>query len=255
VSLLGFGGIPTRRVRDPDARAVVNRALDLGVNLIHTSVTYGDSAVKMGQVLSERRDECIMAVKVGGRTAHEAETRLRESLTALQTDHLEIAELPVNAAAFPQAMGPGGAYEAFQRAREEGLIDFIGITSHDVTFLAEVVTTDAFSHLVVPFNYAADAARSALLPRAEARGLGVIAMKTLGKGGLPHPSQALRYVWQHAVDSAIVGMATRAEVEANVAAANASRPLTPTETRRLATVAGEIVAANRLSSSGAVSPP
>jgi predicted aldo/keto reductase-like oxidoreductase len=161
----------------------------------------------------------------------------------------------VNAAAFPQVMGPGGAYEAFYRAQAEGLIDHIGITSHDVPFLAEAVTTDAFSHLVVPFNYAAAVARTTLLPHAEARGLGVIVMKTLGKGGLPHPSQALRYVWQHAVDSAIVGMATRAEVEANVAAANASRPLTADETRRLAAIAAELVAANRLSSSGAVSPP
>lgn len=167
VAILGFGGIPISRVREADARAVVNRALDLGVNLIHTSVTYGDSAAKIGQVLSERRDECIVAVKVGGRTAHEAEACLRESLAALQTDHIEIAELPVNAAAFPQVMGKGGAYEAFHRAREEGLIDFIGITSHDVAFLAEAITTDAFSNLVVPFNYAATAARTALLPLAE----------------------------------------------------------------------------------------
>jgi aryl-alcohol dehydrogenase-like predicted oxidoreductase len=255
VSILGFGGIPIRRVREPDAHAVVNRALDLGVNLVHTSVTYGDSAAKIGQVLSERRDECIVAAKVGGRTAHEAATRLQESLAALRTDHIELAELPVNAAAFPRVMGPGGAYEAFRRAQEEGLIDCIGITSHDVAFLAEAVTTDAFSNLVVPFNYAAIAARTALLPLAEARDLGVIAMKTLGKGGLPHPSEALRYVWHHAVDSAIVGMATQAEVEANVSAANASRALTPTETRRLAAIATEIVATNRLSSSGAVTPP
>jgi len=46
VSILGFGGIPIRRVSEPDARAVVNRALDLGVNLIHTSVicSYGPRA-------------------------------------------------------------------------------------------------------------------------------------------------------------------------------------------------------------------
>lgn len=47
---------------------MLNRALDLGVNFIHTSITYGDSAYKIGQVMKERRNDFFLAVKVGGRT-------------------------------------------------------------------------------------------------------------------------------------------------------------------------------------------
>jgi len=253
VSILGFGGIPIQRVSPKEAVAVVKRALDLGVNLIHTSVTYGDSAVKIGQVLAERRNECIVAVKVSGQMAHEAEARLRESLTALQTDHIEIAELPVNAAAFPQVMGPNGAYTAFEKAKQAGVIDHIGITSHDVGFLTEAITSTAFSNLVVPFNYAANTARETLLPLAAEQDMGVIAMKTLGRGGLPNASQALRYVWNHDVDTAIVGMNRLSELEENITTANDPQPLSEAEERTLQKIAAEIVNEGRLSSSGAVS--
>ena len=253
VSILGFGGIPIMRVSEKEAVSVVNRALDLGVNFIHTSVTYGDSAHKIGQVMNARRNECFLAVKVGGRTEKEAEERLKKSLEALNTDRVDIAELPVNADAFSQVMGPDGAYKAFERAKQEGTIGFIGITSHDVGFLTEAITTKAFSNLIAPFNYAANTARKKLLSSAANLNIGVIAMKTLGKGGLQNVSQALRYVWNHDIDTAIVGMNKLSEVEENVATANNFQPLTEEEERQLETIAEEIVKANRLSSSGAVS--
>jgi len=84
-------------VSEKEAVAVVDRALDLGVNFIHTSVTYGYSAYKIGQLMKERRNYCYLAVKVDGRTEKRAEERLRKSLDALNVDKVEIAELPVNA--------------------------------------------------------------------------------------------------------------------------------------------------------------
>ncbi len=254
VSILGFGGIPIKDIGEKEAIAVVNRALDLGINLIHTSVTYGDSARKIGEVMKERRNECFIAVKVGGRTEKEAAERLKESLKALNTDHVEIAELPVNAEVFPQVMSAGGAYDAFKKAKEEGLIDFIGITSHDPKFLAEAVKTKAFSNLITPFNYVANAAAEGLLSSAANLDMGVIAMKTLGRGSLPDTGQALRYVWSHDLDTAIVGMKKISEVKQNVVAAEGFQPMTEEEKNQLRKMAEEIIRTGRLSSSGAVNP-
>lgn len=254
VSILGFGGIPIKDVSEREAVEVVNRALDQGINFVHTSITYGDSAYKIGKVMTERREDCFLAVKIGGseRTAEEAEHRLRKTLQALNTDHAEIAELPVNAEGFAKAMGPGGAYEALERAREEGLIDHIGITSHDVGFLEEAITTGRFSNVVTPFNYAASAAGKRLVHSAKDLDMGIIAMKTLGKGGLPKPSLALQYVWGHEIDTAIVGMKELTEVDQNVLAADNLRPLSRDEIEELESIAQEIIIHNRLSSSGAV---
>jgi predicted aldo/keto reductase-like oxidoreductase len=77
-------------------------------------------------------------------------------------------------------------------------------------------------------------------------------MKTLGKGGLPHVPQALRYVWNHNIHTAIVGMNKLSEVEENVATANTFQPLTNEEETQLQRIAEEVIKANRLSSSGAV---
>jgi len=255
VSILGFGGIPISNVSEEEALAVVNHALDLGVNFIHTSITYGDSAYKIGQVMEKRRDECFLVAKVGGRTEREAEDTLKRSLKTLNTHHIEIAQLPVNAYEFPQVMGTGGAYKAFEKAQKEGVIDFIGITSHDVGFLIEAITTKAFSNLIAPFNYVACADRERLLSLAAELDMGVIAMKTLGRGGLPNASQALRYVWNHDVDTAIVGMNRLSEVEENAATANDPRPLTEEEERHLRNIAEEVIKENGLSSSGAVFLP
>jgi len=257
VSILGFGGIPIRRVDERNAIAVVNRALDLGVNLIHTSITYGDSACKIGKVMKERRDDCFLAVKIGGsqRTKEEAEERLRDTMKTLNTDHVEVAELPINRHEFRKAMQPGGAYEAFEEAKREGIIDHIGITSHDVDFLVKAIRTKAFSNLITPFNFVANSAKEELLPLAADLDVGVIAMKTLGKGGLPNSSQALRYVWTHDIDTAIVGMDKLSEVEENVAVANNLGLLTLKEREELETRGEEIMKADRLSGSGSVAPP
>jgi predicted aldo/keto reductase-like oxidoreductase len=257
VSILGFGGIPINDVSENEAVQVVNRSLDAGINFIHTSITYGDSAYKIGKVMVERRDECYLAVKIGGseRTFEEADSRLKKTLEALNTDHVEIAELPVNAEGFPKAMGPGGAYEALEKARDDGVIDFIGITSHDVDFLEEAVTTGKFSNVITPFNYAANAARERLIPSAKGMGMGVIAMKTLGKGGLPKPSLALQFVLGHDIDTAIVGMNKLSEVDQNVSTASDPVPLTRENIEELKLIAEDVIRGDRLSSSGAVTRP
>jgi predicted aldo/keto reductase-like oxidoreductase len=82
--------------------------------------------------------------------------------------------------------------------------------------------------------------------------MGIIAMKTLGKGGLSNVSQALQYVLNQDIDTAIVGMNKKTEVEENVSTAENLHPLTEEEKHSLQQRAAEIIKANRLSSSGAV---
>ena len=43
VSRVGIGGIPIQRPPLDEAIKIINRALDLGVNFIDTSLGYGDS--------------------------------------------------------------------------------------------------------------------------------------------------------------------------------------------------------------------
>src|SRR5690349_10326882 len=48
-----------------DAIALVNRALDLGVNFLDTANIYGDSEIKVGKALRGRRENVVLATKFG----------------------------------------------------------------------------------------------------------------------------------------------------------------------------------------------
>jgi predicted aldo/keto reductase-like oxidoreductase len=253
LSVLGFGGIPIRDVSEKQAVAVVNRCIDKGVNFIHTSVTYGDSCQKLSKVLKDRRDEVVLAVKIGGgRARADAEQRLKETFETLRIDHVEVAELPINARDFPEAMAPGGAYEAFVDAQERGEIDHIGITGHDIDFLVDAIQTDAFSNVIVPYNYIANKAEERLLPLARRKGLGIIAMKVMGVGGIPEPPKALRYVLPRTIDTAIVGMSRLEEAEENLRIAENPEPLTDEELGLLREISERIQREGRLKFSGKI---
>src|SRR3569833_320331 len=73
VSPVGFGAMSigidqvyTSSVQsESDAVALVQRALDLGANFIDTANIYGDSEIKVGKALRERRAEVVLATKFG----------------------------------------------------------------------------------------------------------------------------------------------------------------------------------------------
>ena len=55
VSRIGVGGIPIQRPPLDEAIKIINRALDLGVNFIDTSLGYGDSEERIGKAIAGRR--------------------------------------------------------------------------------------------------------------------------------------------------------------------------------------------------------
>src|SRR5512133_311024 len=81
--------------RDADADAIINRAIDLGVNYIDTARVYGKgvSETYIGKVMKTRRKEVFLASKTRERSYDGSMKSLEESLTALQTDHLDLWQL------------------------------------------------------------------------------------------------------------------------------------------------------------------
>ena len=73
VSALGFGAMSigiadvyTSSARTLEAAvAVIDRALDLGINFIDTADRYGDSEEKVGAAIRKRRNEVVLATKFG----------------------------------------------------------------------------------------------------------------------------------------------------------------------------------------------
>ncbi len=93
-----FGG----QLDEKASVAIMNKALDLGVNLIDTANTYqkGNSEMMIGKTLKGHRDDVIIATKVGmnvgegpnkgGLSRKHIMWQVRRSLEQLQTDYIDI---------------------------------------------------------------------------------------------------------------------------------------------------------------------
>lgn len=104
VSLVGLGcNNLGRRIDAAQTEQVVHAALDLGVTLFDTADAYGDGALEelLGQALTGRRDEAVVATKFGMKLDDERQgahpdyvlRACEASLRRLQVDHIDLYQL------------------------------------------------------------------------------------------------------------------------------------------------------------------
>ena len=75
--------------------------------------------------------------------------------------------------------GPSGSLEMCKKARSEGLVDYIGITSHKPHVLIKAIETNEFDTVLVPLNVVTRQALEELIPLAKDLDIGIAIMKPL----------------------------------------------------------------------------
>jgi hypothetical protein len=181
VSVIGFGAMWLPEMNFEESAKVVRRAIELGVNYFDTARGYGDSEEKLGSALLRIRDKCVIASKTGSRTRKESLKEVKKSLKALKTDRIDILQLHGidDSKTLSNAMSSEGVLETCKEARAEGLIDFIGISSHRSNVLVEAIKTGEFDMVLVPLNVVTRQPLDVLLPVAKEYNVGVVVMKPL----------------------------------------------------------------------------
>jgi hypothetical protein len=249
VRLFSLGGQAT--IEQPDrleeSVAIINRAIDLGVNYIDTAAAYGRgiSQTYIGEVMATRRGEVFLATKTHNRTRDGSKQLLEDSLKRLQTDHLDLWQLHniTRTEQLDQIFGKDGALEAMLEARDQKIVRFLGITGHyDPTVLMEGLRRFPFDTILMALN-AADRHHTpfqdSVLPLANEMGIGVIGMKIPARGrmfrdgGVTAMQDAMHYVLTLPVSTVIVGCDTVAQLEENVRLAREFAPLPDAEMRRI----------------------
>ncbi|MBN1632404.1 MAG: aldo/keto reductase [Thermoleophilia bacterium] len=203
---LGLGGIPIQRISEAEAVAMVGHALERGVDFIDTSRAYTTSERRIGLALKQagiapdgRSPEAgrrvVIASKSHSKTADAMRADLETSLTELQRDYIDIykCHFVTNEADYERVTSPGGALEALQRARQEGLIGHIGISSHGLDVLDRALDDDLFDVIMVCFSFLEPKAGETIIPKAREKNVGVLAMKPFSGGVIDDPRPALRY--------------------------------------------------------------
>ena len=133
------------------------------------------------------------------------------------------------ARAYTVSEAPGGAMEALLEAKARGIVGHIGITAHLAAVFEAALDIPEIETIMFPYNIVEQQGRE-LIDRCAAAGKGFIDMKPLAGGAIEDGRLALRYVLSNpAVTVSIPGMATVEELNANVAGAANTAPLTPEE--------------------------
>ena len=159
IDRLGFGAmrLPTAGfhgpARDPETgRAVLRRAVELGVSHIDTAAFYrsSDGTVRANTLIREALHPyprgLVIATKVGpifgaNGPAPAPPAKLRalveENLETLGVDRLDLVYLRIGAMEVPHGESLGKRFEALAALREEGLIRHLGVSNIDAVQLAE----------------------------------------------------------------------------------------------------------------------
>ena len=192
-------------------------ALDCGVNYVDTARVYrdGEDEKVIGQAIQGRRDDLILATKTIQRDAEGARRDLETSLRLLGTEYVDLYQLHGldSPADRERALGPKGAMETVQKAREEGLVRFIGVTGHDWVQMQKAVGTGLFDTVLCWYNCAMKEPETTVFPEARGHNVGVVIMnasrndKLFDGPGAPPPEQFYRYVLSHdAVHVTVMGL-------------------------------------------------
>ncbi len=191
VAGLGCGGPSRLGLRnDPQsanrAVALVQQAMDLGVNFLDTAQTYGTEPIVGRAIAGRPRDRLVISTKKTlpaedhPDAAGEVVKGLEQSLKLIGTDYIDVYHLhgvePKDYEFAKNRLMP-----AMRRLKEQGKIRFIGVTEGFVvdpshTMLEKSLKENLWDVAMVGFSLLNPSARKSVWPLAKERGTGVLNM-------------------------------------------------------------------------------
>ena len=174
--------------------AVVERALELGVNYFDTAPLYGRgrSEEVLGAALAGVRDPYYLATKVGYFPEPFDYTRdaiwrgLDASLKRLKRDHVNLLQVhEAEKAGWDGLFGDGRTIETLLEIQSQGICDFIGLTGSDLDLMSRTLKeSDAFASVITfcKYDLLTQEATEDLVPTAADEDVAVICASPLHAG-------------------------------------------------------------------------
>lgn len=214
---IGFGGIPIQTASPIIARDILSKMAKDGFSLVDSAKGYSVSEAYLGEALIGMRDNFFIASKSMNRTYQGMKDDLYDSLVKFKTSSIDLYQFHniTTRDQYAQIITKDGAYRALKEAKEQGLIKYIGITSHSVRFMNEIIDDGLFDAIMLPFNVVEEEAL-AVFEKAKSQNMLTIAMKPLCGGVVEDTRLALRYFQAcEACDVVLIGMGSTQEYEIN----------------------------------------
>ena len=192
---LGWGGIPIQRAGEREAVSVIRGVIEMGVDLLDTARAYTNSEHRIGLALQRMDRPVILSSKSLVRTV-KIYNEVHESLKQMKVKKVNIYHLHgvSDFEDYEKVMAPGGAYEGLIRARDEGLVDHIGITSHNLNVLERAIGDGYFDVIMACYSLLEPDAAQKVFSLAKEKDIGMLAMKPFSGGVIEEAAPALRFV-------------------------------------------------------------
>jgi len=244
VSRFTLGGAHMYRGGEEVAIKIIHRAMDLGVTFFDSAWLYnkGESDATYGKAISKsQRKNVLLMGKAEKRDAKSAMQQLEDTLRRMNTDYLDLWQCHqvVTQDEVDQIVAPGGALEAFIKAKQQGKVRHIGFTGHRDPAVHErlLASYDGWETVQHPVNLIDPHHKSFItnvLPKVKQKGCGRIAMKSNAMGGIMKANiapieECLRFTLSQGIDTLVSGVETVEQLEQNVLVVKTAKPMSKTE--------------------------
>lgn len=208
----GFGALPVQRVSLNEAKIILRKAYENGIQFFDSARAYSDSEEKIGLALSDVRENIYISTKTMATTVQAFWEDLETSLKMLKTDYIDIYQFH-NPSFCPKPGDGTGLYEAMLEAKNQGKIHYIGLTNHGWKVAKEAIESDLYDTLQFPFSYLASEKEEELVRLCEEHNVGFICMKALSGGLITRSDIAYAYLLQYKNALPIWGIQKESELD------------------------------------------
>jgi aryl-alcohol dehydrogenase-like predicted oxidoreductase len=188
-----FGAAAFWQIGQKEADRVMEMVIEAGINHIDIAPSYGQAELRVGPWMKTERKRFFLGCKTTERTKEGAMREMQESLTRLNTDSFDLYQCHAITTMdeLDAIFAKGGAMEAMQAVREQGLTKYIGITGHGVDapkIYLEALRRFDFDSVLFPLNFVQMAmpeyrsAAEELISVCKAKDVGTMIIKSITKG-------------------------------------------------------------------------
>ncbi|WP_209122215.1 aldo/keto reductase [Alkalihalobacillus sp. BA299] len=193
VSEIGLGCMSLKASSEKDAIDIIHKAIEQGINFIDTADLYefGLNEQLVGKAIKGKRDEVILATKVGNRWNENGDgwrwdpsksyikSAVKKSLHRLQTDYIDLYQLHGGTIEDPIEE----TIEAFEELKKEGCIRYYGISSIRPNVIREFAEKSNIVSVMMQYSFL-DRRPESVFETLDTHKISVIARGPLAKGVL-----------------------------------------------------------------------
>ncbi len=212
VSRTAFGAYGLQQLDSDEAAAIlVQKAYDGGINFFDTARSKPGSETRLGYAIHTIRQNVILASKTTATTPAQIRLDIEESLTALQTDYIDLYQIEQNTFV-PRQDSADDIYNTLSTLKKSGKIRHIGFIADTAEQAEEALETNLYETIQMPFNMLSADLSAKIVKRCALHDIGFIAMQPLCGGVIRNIPLAYGFLRQYENIVPLWGIRTEEEL-------------------------------------------